>query len=89
MSVADENFKSMTALFEIVKNHLTEKGRTLIFYGDSGGLNYFLSLMEKEQFKKELIRSRAILKDGRRWGYYAWKLTPLYPQAANKTDKDL
>ena len=73
MSYADENVKTMTAFFGSVKDYLTEKGRILIFYGDSGDLNYFLSLVEQEHFKKELMRSRAILKDGRRWVYYTWK----------------
>ena len=47
MSYADGNFKTMTTFFENVKNYLSEKGRILIFYGDSGDLNYFLSLVEK------------------------------------------
>ena len=76
MAVADENFKSMTAFFGQVKDYLEEHGRILIFYGDSGDMNYFLSLVEKYRFNRELVYKRAINKDGRMWGYYAWKLTP-------------
>ena len=76
MAVADENFRTMTAFFEQVKDYLAEHGRILIFYGDSGDLNYFISLIEKYRFNRELVFSRSIKKDGRMWGYYSWKLTP-------------
>ena len=77
MATTDENFKTMRMFFEQVRNYLRDKGRILVIYGDSGDLNYFLTLVEEYRFNKELLRSRAMAKDGRLWGYYAWKLTPV------------
>lgn len=74
-AVADENFKSMTAFFNEVREYLNPGGRILLMYGDSGDLVYFLSLIDKENFRKRLMRSRYIPKNGRKWGYFTWKLT--------------
>lgn len=74
-AVADENFRSMTAFFSEVKDYLRESGRILVFYGDTGDLSYFLHLLEIGKFEKKLIRSRGIQRGGRKWMYYAWRLT--------------
>ena len=75
LAVADENFRSMTLFFDQVRNYLDPGGRILMEYGDSGDLNYFLSLIERAKFKKTLVKTRYIARDGRNWGYYVWKLT--------------
>ncbi|MCL6002805.1 MAG: methyltransferase [Thermoplasmatales archaeon] len=77
MAVSDENFKTMSAFFEQVRGYLNPAGRILIFYGDSGDMNFFRALIEKNRLKSELVRSRSIEKEGRMWGYYVWKLTPV------------
>lgn len=75
LAVADENFRSMTLFFDQVRNYLKPDGRILMEYGDSGDLNYFLSLIERAKFKKALVKKRYIVRNGRKWGYYVWKLT--------------
>ena len=75
LAVADENFRSMTLFFDQVRNYLEPGGRILMEYGDSGDLNYFLSLIERAKFKKTLMKERYIVRNGRDWGYYVWKLT--------------
>ena len=75
LAVADENFRSMTLFFDQVRNYLKHSGRILMEYGDSGDLNYFLSLIERAKFKKTLVKERYIVRNGRSWGYYVWKLT--------------
>ena len=75
LAVADENFRSMTLFFDQVRNYLDPGGRILMEYGDSGDLNYFLSLIERAKFKKTLMKERYIVRNGRDWGYYVWKLT--------------
>jgi release factor glutamine methyltransferase len=75
LAVADENFRSMTLFFDQVRNYLKHGGRILMEYGDSGDMNYFLSLIERAKFKKTLVRERYIVRNGRSWGYYVWKLT--------------
>ncbi|MCL4332911.1 MAG: methyltransferase [Candidatus Thermoplasmatota archaeon] len=39
VAVADENFRTVTAFFNEVRNYLKPGGRILIFYGDSGDNN--------------------------------------------------
>ena len=75
LAVADENFRSMTLFFDQVRNYLKASGRILMEYGDSGDLNYFLSLIERSRFKKTLVKERYIARNDRDWGYYVWKLT--------------
>ncbi|MEM0155502.1 MAG: hypothetical protein QW597_02725 [Thermoplasmataceae archaeon] len=75
MAVADENFRTMTLFFDQVKNYMKPKGRLLMEYGDSGDMDYFQSLIEKGGFQKTLMKKRYIIRNGRKWRYYVWKLT--------------
>ncbi len=75
VAVADENFRTMTAFFHEVHNYMKPEGRILMLYGDSGDPNYFMSLIDQGNFKKTLMRKRYIERFGKKWGYYAWRLT--------------
>ena len=75
VAIADENFRSMAAFFQEAMNYLKPDGRMLMIYGDSGDMNYFMSLMDRLKCGKALVRSRYIERYGRKWGYYVWKLS--------------
>lgn len=74
-AVADHNFETMTAFFAQVKARMKANGRILVEYGDTGDIRYFLSLVDGGGFRRELMRSRTLVRDARKWGYYVWKLT--------------
>ena len=46
-SIADENYQTLTKFFKEVKEYLKPKGKILIFFGDSGDLNYLKSLIKE------------------------------------------
>lgn len=73
-AVADENFETLTKFFSEVINYLNSEGRVLVFYGDSGDMNYFYALMRNSGLQYELIAKRYISKESRKWGYYVFRL---------------
>ena len=73
-AVADENFETLTGFFSEVNGYLRSHGRVLLFYGDSGDMNYFNSLMLATGLSISLIRERSIVKENRKWGYYVFRL---------------
>lgn len=73
-AVADENFSALRAFFERVKNYLRDGGRILIFYGDTGDMNYLIHLMDRNGFEREILRKRALSRNNRKWMYYTWRL---------------
>lgn len=68
-AVAGENFQTLTKFFSEVRDYLNPGGRVLVFYGDSGDMNYFNKLMRNSGLQYELIAKRYISKEGRKWGY--------------------
>ena len=50
-SVADENFRAMTSFFRNVKSHMTDEGRILLIYGDTGDMRYLKFLIKKSSLK--------------------------------------
>jgi release factor glutamine methyltransferase len=73
-AVADGNFETLTKFFSEVRDYLNPEGRVLVFYGDSGDMNYFSTLMRNSGLQDELIAKRYISKEGKKWGYYVFRL---------------
>ena len=74
-SVADKNFRAMTAFFKNAKSHLTQKGRILLFYGDTGDMRYLKFLIKKYALKVRVLYRFSLDRYSRRWNYYTFRLT--------------
>lgn len=63
-SITDEDYRSLTAFFAEVGDHLTEGGRVLVFFGSTADLGYLESLVPANDLKAEVVASRELVKDG-------------------------
>jgi release factor glutamine methyltransferase len=75
-ATADENYQAMTTFFRNARQHLSDRGRMLIFFGTSGDLAYLEQLIEEEGFRSEVLASQDLTKDGCRVDYFTFRLTP-------------
>lgn len=74
-SIADENYQTLTKFFKEVKEYLKPKGKILIFFGDSGDLNYLKSLIKENIFRRKELRKKSIVKYSSRYWYYCYELS--------------
>jgi release factor glutamine methyltransferase len=74
-AMADENYQAMTTFFRNARQHLSDRGRMLIFFGTSGDLAYLEQLIEEEGFSAEVLASQDLTKDGWRVDYFTFRLT--------------
>jgi release factor glutamine methyltransferase len=63
-SITDENYRSLTAFFAQVGDHLTEDGRVLVFFGSTADVGYLEALVPANDLKGEVAASRELVKDG-------------------------
>jgi release factor glutamine methyltransferase len=75
-ATADENYQAMTTFFRNARQHLSDRGRMLIFFGTSGDLACLEQLIEEEGFQSEVLVSQDLTKDGWRIDYFTFRLTP-------------
>jgi release factor glutamine methyltransferase len=75
-ATADENYASLTTFFREVGDHLTERGRVLVFFGTSGDLAYLQLLIREAGLESETLSTRERVRDGETVTYFAFKLTP-------------
>jgi release factor glutamine methyltransferase len=66
----DENYQSLQKFFIEAKNYLTKNGRILMAFSDSGDIDFFESLIDKNGYKKEILAEENI--DG--WLYKIYRL---------------
>jgi len=71
----DENFRSLRKFFKEVRKYLAPSGRILICYGMTGDLNYFQYLLKKSKFKAKVLNEKKLIRNGRKWMYYSYRLT--------------
>ncbi|WP_040918493.1 methyltransferase [Saccharomonospora glauca] len=75
-AITDENYEAMTRFFAGVRDHLTEDGRMLVFFGTSGDLDYLTFLSEKAGFDRTVVAERSLTKDGWQVDYVTFRMTP-------------
>jgi release factor glutamine methyltransferase len=64
----------MITFFRNARQHLSARGRMLIFFGTSGDLAYLEQLIEEEGFSAEVLASQDLTKDGWRVDYFTFRL---------------
>lgn len=74
-STADENYQTLTAFFDRVRNYLTDGGRILLFFGTSGDIDYLNYLIEEGGFNKEVVNHSKHVKDEIPVEYFTFRLT--------------
>lgn len=72
---ADENYVSLTTFFDEVDQYLRPNGRILVFFGSSEDIRYLRHLIDRAGFKRKVVESLGIEKDGLKVKYYTYKLT--------------
>jgi release factor glutamine methyltransferase len=75
IATTDENYRTLTRFFRSVRQHLTDRGRILIFFGTSGDLTYLRRLFKEEGFRAEVLAQQNLVKDGWRVDYFTFRLT--------------
>ena len=65
----------MTAFFKNVRKYLNKDGRVLTCYGTNGDMRYFQYLLDKNNFKVKTLNEKSLIRYGRKWMYYSYKLT--------------
>jgi release factor glutamine methyltransferase len=75
-AMTDENYRALSTFFRQARAHLTGRGRLLVFFGTSGDLGYLSGLADEEGFRREVLASRDLLKDGWRVEYFTFRMTP-------------
>ncbi|WBB62135.1 methyltransferase [Streptomyces sp. WMMC500] len=74
-AITDENYRAMTTFFRNARQHLTNTGRMLIFFGSSGDLGYLKRLIAEEEFKADIVARQELTKDGWQVDYFTFRLT--------------
>ncbi|HEU4422263.1 MAG TPA: methyltransferase [Pilimelia sp.] len=72
----DENYGAMTRFFQAAREHLTGRGRMLVFFGTSGDLDYLRKLTDEHGFTGEVVAQQSLVRDGMRVDYFTYRLTP-------------
>ncbi|HUY24420.1 MAG TPA: methyltransferase [Candidatus Saccharimonadales bacterium] len=75
-ATTDEDYRTMTRFFATAKQHLSGKGRMLIFFGTSGDLDYLRELFDRHGFTAEVLRQGSIVRDQIRVDYFTFLVTP-------------
>ncbi len=75
-ATADEDYRAMTSFFENAKQHLSDKGRMLIFFGTSGDLDYLQELFARHGFSANVVAHDSLSKDGWAVDYYTYRCVP-------------
>jgi release factor glutamine methyltransferase len=72
---ADEDYRTLTAFFEQVHEHLTPDGRILLSFGTTGDIDYLRQLIERARLRVEVLSETTLVKDCFEVAYYAYRLT--------------
>jgi release factor glutamine methyltransferase len=71
----DENYRAMTAFFRQAKQHLTRRGRMLIFFGTSGDVAYLEQLAGEEGFTSDVVARQGLVRDDWQVEYFTFRMT--------------
>jgi release factor glutamine methyltransferase len=75
-AITDENYRALTTFFAEVRDHLTEDGRILMFFGSTADLGYLETLIDRHGFDASVLDRRAMMKDGFAVEYLSYRLVP-------------
>jgi release factor glutamine methyltransferase len=73
-SITDEDYRSLTAFFARVREHLTEDGRILVFFGTTADIGYLEQLIESNGLVGEVVARRELDKDGHAVEYRTYRI---------------
>ena len=73
-ATTDADYRAMTEFFREADEHLTDRGRMLIFFGTSGDLAYLRELAAG--FGSEVVAEQSLANDGWQVDYFTFRLTP-------------
>jgi release factor glutamine methyltransferase len=74
-AMTDENYQAMTGFFRQAREHLSEGGTMLIFFGTSGDLGYLKNLMAEEGFSAAVIAHDDLVREGWKVEYFTFRVT--------------
>ena len=74
-ATTDENYQALTRFFRQARQHLTHRGRMLIFFGSSGDLDYLQQLIDQEGFHDQVLAQHRLVRDGWQVDYFTFRLT--------------
>lgn len=74
-ATTDENYQALTRFFRKARQHLTHRGRMLIFFGSSGDLDYLQQLIDQEGFQRHVLAQHRLVRDGWQVDYFTFRLT--------------
>jgi release factor glutamine methyltransferase len=72
---ADENYRALTTFFGAAREHLTDGGRMLVFFGTSGDLAFLNELIDGYGFDRDVLARESLVKDGWQVEYLTYRLT--------------
>ncbi|HEU4513560.1 MAG TPA: methyltransferase [Nocardioidaceae bacterium] len=73
-SITDEGYRTLTAFFANVRDHLTENGRILVFFGTTADIGYFEQLIETNGLASRVVARREVEKDGHPVEYRTYRI---------------
>ncbi len=72
----DENYQNLGIFFKEAKEYLKENGRILMVFASSGDIDYFESLIDKNDYHSDIVTKKTIrYNDQYEWEYKVYKLT--------------
>lgn len=74
-SIADEDYRALTAFFHEVGAHLRAHGRILLNFGTTGDELYLTELIQRAGLTREELRRTEGVKDGVSVAYFVLRLT--------------
>jgi release factor glutamine methyltransferase len=73
-SITDEDYRSLTAFFAHVREHLEEDGRILVFFGTTADVGYLEQLVENNGLAGRVVARRGMDKDGHPVEYRTYRI---------------
>lgn len=73
-SITDEDYRTLTAFFAGVRDHLAEGGRVLVFFGTTADIGYLEQLVAGNGLTAEIVARRAMEKDGHPVEYRTYRI---------------
>ncbi|OAP22621.1 MULTISPECIES: HemK2/MTQ2 family protein methyltransferase [Amycolatopsis] len=74
-ATADENYGALTRFFREAREHLSEKGRLIVFFGNAGDLAYLQQLIDDEGFRQEVVAQHSRLVAGTAVNFFVYRLS--------------
>lgn len=76
MATADPAYRALTRFMREARLYLSDRGRLLVFFGNSGDLGYLQRLVAEEEFETEVLASKTLVNDDWQVEYVTYHLTP-------------